>query len=519
MTKFRWMILAALASVALLMACNRAETPTAEPPTVEPATTETAVAVVTVVVTPTPQPEAVSATPTASPTLAPATPTASPIPQQPPEAVRISFEAGATAATVQGSLTAGGRGRYVLRAFQGQQLVTNLRSGSGDVTLVVTDPSGSPLANPANTVLTTTGDYVFDLTGGASDTTYSMTVGVVGAAPPPPAPTATATAAAPPPSGQPIRITFAPGATSASVNGTVAMNGTVRYVLRAAQGQQMTLTLTAPPAEVGLRVSGPTGLLKEVDASPTFGTILPATGDYFVDVVSLLGAFDKAYTLTVSIVTPPQPQPPQRISFAPGATSATVNGTINAGGVVDYVLRAAAGQTMTVNIISPNGDVLLTVVSPSGIPLKRSADDSPFWTGTLPEDGDYNLKAVSVGAATTYTLEVSVVSGSQPPQPAEPVRISFAPGATSATVSGVVAMNGTAAYVLRAAQGQTMSITVAGPQDEIALRVTGPTGLLKDDLALTWSGVLPATGDYYIDLVSVLGAFDKPFTLTVSVVN
>lgn len=407
------LFLVILTAVLLAVGCNGSETPTADAPPTQPAdtnptpTTEPSVEVVTVVVSPTPEAIAQGETPTATPLpIDEPTPTATAMPSP----SRITFEPGATAATVTGTVTAGGAVSYVLRAAAGQQLITNLKSDSGDVTVAVTDPNGSPVPNPTNAILSATGDYRFDIVGGAVDTNYSMTVGVLGETPPQPAPTATPTTAVPP-TGQPTRI-----------------------------------------------------------------------------------------------------------NFAPGATSTTVSGSTNANSTAEYVLRAATGQTMTVNIASPNNDVLLTVVSPTGVPLKRYVDGSSFWTGTLPETGDYNLKAVAVGGATSYTLEVSVVTPSQPPQP-EPIRISFAPGATSATVNGSVGMNSTISYVLRAGAGQTMTVTVTGPQDEIALRITGPTGLFKDDPTLTWTSVLPADGDYLIDIVSVLGAYDKSYSMTVSIVN
>src|SRR3954470_19178533 len=57
------------------------------------------------------------------------------------------------------------------------------------------------------------------------------------------------------------------------------------------------------------------------------------------------------------------PQPPavtQRISFAPGGTSATVSGQVDASTVDTYLLNARANQYMQVAVSSASGDIYLT---------------------------------------------------------------------------------------------------------------------------------------------------------------
>ena len=189
---------------------------------------------------------------------------------------------------------------------------------------------------------------------------------------------------------------------------------------------------------------------------------------------------------------------PVRLSFEPGGTSVSVEGKIEAGGVNDYVINAMAGQTMMVSLDSLNRDVFLTIYGvQDGQPLVRSALGQTMWTGTLPGTQDYMVKAVSEGAAaTTYWLQVVI-----------PARIKFAPGATSALVQGNVTGGSIVRYLLRAMAGQTMTVTVTSPRQDVLLTIWG----LEDGQPLvrsvsgatSWTGVLPATQDYVIDAVSV----------------
>ena len=74
-----------------------------------------------------------------------------------------------------------------------------------------------------------------------------------------------------------------------------------------------------------------------------------------------------------------------------------------------YVLWALAGQTMTVEIVSPGSDVLLSVIGADGVPLKRYVDGLASWSGVLPKDQDYYLHAVATGGAfLTATDSASV---------------------------------------------------------------------------------------------------------------
>ena len=232
------------------------------------------------------------------------------------------------------------------------------------------------------------------------------------ATPPAPSPTPlppTAPADTTPEEPQPQRIQFASGATSATVTGSVEAYGDVLYVLRALAGQTMTVELASPAADVVLEIWGKDGqpLLRHVTGQTSWSGVLYATQDYFIKVVSFGSAVD--YTLRVTIPPLGEPEPePRRIQFASGATSATVTGAVEAYGEVLYVLRAQAGQTMTVDLDSLAADVLLEIWGADGTVLKRHVDGLTTWSGVLPYTQDYNILVVSFGSAANYALTVVI---------------------------------------------------------------------------------------------------------------
>jgi hypothetical protein len=176
-----------------------------------------------------------------------------------------------------------------------------------------------------------------------------------------------------------------------------------------------------------------------------------------------------------------------------------VEGSIAAGGIADYVINAMAGQTMMVSLDSPNMNVFLTIYGvEDGRPLVRSMMGQTMWTGTLPGTQDYIIEAVSEGEATNYSLQVVI-----------PARIKFAPGATSASVQGRVSGGAIVRYLLRAMAGQTMTVVITSPHQDVLLTIWGLTDgqpLVRSvSGATSWTGVLPATQDYVIDAVSVGG--------------
>jgi len=88
----------------------------------------------------------------------------------------------------------------------------------------------------------------------------------------------------------------------------------------------------------------------------------------------------------------------KRISFRRGASSATLNGSIEGKGYTEYVINGRAGQVMSIQITSGNGGVLVNAGSASGKNFNIEM------TG-----GDHLLSIVNEGrGATNYTLKVAI---------------------------------------------------------------------------------------------------------------
>ena len=101
---------------------------------------------------------------------------------------------------------------------------------------------------------------------------------------------------------------------------------------------------------------------------------------------------------------------PTRIAFAPNATSAQVGGKLAAGETRSYVLRALAGQAMTLELASTGGPARLAVEgADDGEPYLRSVVDVATWERELPVTQDYILRVVGgPSGAAAYDLKVTI---------------------------------------------------------------------------------------------------------------
>ncbi len=224
------------------------------------------------------------------------------------------------------------------------------------------------------------------------------------------------------PAGQatPMRIAFASGGTTATVQGTVAVNALDRYVLRAAAGQALAVKVTATRGSVALGISGADGtvLLSERAGPTSYSGKLTATQDYIIDVRGA-GTGPATYSLEITIPplatiiqsTPtPEPTPVrQRITFPPGGTSATIEGRTATTGLNYFVIRAQAGQTMTVNVTSSANNVIVVIYGADGNVLISDHAGATSWTGVLPTTQDYNIDTRSVAdSVVPFTLTVTI---------------------------------------------------------------------------------------------------------------
>lgn len=108
----------------------------------------------------------------------------------------------------------------------------------------------------------------------------------------------------------------------------------------------------------------------------------------------------------------------EAIRFVPGASKATIKGTIKGSQTVDYQLRTAAGQTMTVTFKPTNPSAYFNVLPPgSNEALFIGSSAGNHFTGVLPATGLHAIRvflmrnAARRNETTHYTLDVSVTGG------------------------------------------------------------------------------------------------------------
>ncbi len=221
-------------------------------------------------------------------------PTPVPTPQPTPGRERIRFAPGATSTTVTGSVHPATLREYVFNAMGGQSIRIELISSDATGNFAIYGlGDGTPLKrldNP-NTVWTSTlpstQEYVLQVgTPGNAAITYELYIEITTA----------------PPATTPVRIQFAPGARTATVNGATSGMAPARYVLQASAGQTMSVDLTVDNTNAYITVLHPTGSNMAGAGGPIhhWSAMLPITGDYIVEVLNP-GTGLANFSLTIAI--------------------------------------------------------------------------------------------------------------------------------------------------------------------------------------------------------------------------
>jgi hypothetical protein len=325
---------------------------------------------------------------------------------------------------------------------------------------------------------------------------------------------------APPPTPvSPIRIQFQPGGTSATVRGHAAPSTPVVYSLRALAGQQMSVQISSPDNRANFAVASADGTpyKRFTHENRSFSFILPKTQDYTIIVVSNTRAVDFSLTVSVVTPTPAPPAAPIRIRFPAGGTSATVNGLVGPSQQPRYVLRAMAGQEMSVQIIAPGNLANFAVTGADGTPYKRLASESRYFSFTLPKTQDYEISVASAGGTVDFSLMVTIRWPSSPPTN-EPIRLQFRPGAISAEVMGSLPNQGRQDYLLRAVAGQEMTVNVYADRGTALLAITGTDGTPYKRSSVggpSFRFTLPATQDYELGVIASSGPVSYRLVVTI----
>jgi hypothetical protein len=99
---------------------------------------------------------------------------------------------------------------------------------------------------------------------------------------------------------------------------------------------------------------------------------------------------------------------PQQIQFAPGATSASLQGHMTPGSLAPYSLGAMAGQEMGINL-TPGEMGILSIWGLDGTVLMAESERGSGWRGIVPTTQEYYIDVISVSNNEfDYTLDVYV---------------------------------------------------------------------------------------------------------------
>lgn len=110
----------------------------------------------------------------------------------------------------------------------------------------------------------------------------------------------------------------------------------------------------------------------------------------------------------------------ERVTFAPGETTRTIEGRIKGDETVDYLVAGRAGQPMNISMASRNGAAYFNILAPGETVVaifNGSVSDNQY-EGTLPTTGDYRIRvylmrsAARRGEVASYRLEV--IAGAAP---------------------------------------------------------------------------------------------------------
>ena len=111
----------------------------------------------------------------------------------------------------------------------------------------------------------------------------------------------------------------------------------------------------------------------------------------------------------------------ERVQFAPGATSATIEDSIKGYNAVDYVLGASAGQLMNVSMATDNGANYFNIIAPgeTDVAMFIGSTSGTQFEGVLPATGDYKIRVYLMRSAArrdevaNYRLEMIISASDQ----------------------------------------------------------------------------------------------------------
>jgi hypothetical protein len=204
---------------------------------------------------------------------------------------------------------------------------------------------------------------------------------------------------------------------------------------------------------------------------------------FFIAVTGVVIAFAQALAVTAAA---DEGIRQEKVQFAEGASSAVIKAQIKGDTTVDYVVRAAAGQTLSVELQKSNAQNYFNVLPPGSTGGAMFVGDSgENYSGTLPTDGEYVVRVYLMRPAarrdesSSYTLTIGVTG--KPLLPIAASKDGLIPGTSyhaSAKIKCVPAFETASrecdAFVIRRSFDGTATIDIPGSaENRSILFVTG----------------------------------------------
>ena len=186
--------------------------------------------------------------------------------------------------------------------------------------------------------------------------------------------------------------------------------------------------------------------------------------------------------------------PPIPLPLTAGGTNGNFEGKFEQYSRITYEIKLPANQYLEASISSATQKVAIEVEDPGGKLLITASQNLKSWQGYLPTNGNYHISIVSGNDPAKYYLQVII-----------PTRINIKSNGSSSSTDKL-SPNGMSNYILNAAKGQTMTIKVDSPENDIFLEVYGVSNgqqylrQVMDKTSFVFN--VPATQDYAINLIS-----------------
>ena len=113
---------------------------------------------------------------------------------------------------------------------------------------------------------------------------------------------------------------------------------------------------------------------------------------------------------TATPVPPVTTTAPLRLNPEAGGNLASAGGVMNAGAINSYLFKANAGEVLSVDVWSPNGDVYLSIISSDGKELLSPSAKAIRWTGAATSSQDYTFSVAATGGMTSFTIDIVVTA-------------------------------------------------------------------------------------------------------------